>query len=271
MFEWGGDNVFISAMNGAVIGLFFDVEVFMSNFATNDTFDLGSQMVLSDVILDSMNLTGSSVSYDSTNFTSYFFNDTSWYNGTVFLSSYVNITNSSASYDILDQVTASLTNISCIQQLFTEEITENHQDCQVGSIYFASNVVNTTITAVNITNYLFEYMNDDKNDDNYYYGINSTMTTASSHHHSKGVNSLVIVFGVLVAILAIVILILIIFTFFPSLVVNCIPKFCRNKYRVISTNFDFPHGPSLPLMTLHSTTQTTPATPTTNPDNILYV
>eukprot|EP01040_Poterioochromonas_malhamensis_P008245 gene8245-8915_t len=239
-------------MNGAVIGLFLDVEVFMSNFATIDTFDLGSQMVLSDVILDSMNLTGSSVNYDYMNFTSYFFNGTSC-------------------YDILDQITTSLTNISSIQQLFTDEIIQNHQDCQVGSIYYASNVINTTITALNITNYMFEYMNDDHNDDNYYYGGNSTTTAGSSHHHPKSVNSLEIVFGVLVAILAVIILILILLTFFPSLAVNCIPKFCRNKYRVISTNFDAPHGSSLPLTTLHSRTQTTLATPTTTTDNIVYV
>mmetsp|Transcript_23134 Transcript_23134/g.25354 ORF Transcript_23134/g.25354 Transcript_23134/m.25354 type:complete len:112 (-) Transcript_23134:81-416(-) len=111
-------------------------------------------------------------------------------------------------------------------------------------------------------------MTDDRNDDNYYYGGNSTTTAGSSHHHPKSVNSLVIVFGVLVAILAVIILILILFTFFPSLAVNCIPKFCRNKYRVISTNFDAPHGSLLPL---HSRTHTTPATPTTTTDNIVYV
>lgn len=202
-------------MNETLVGLSLDLEVYWSKITSNESLDLGSQIVLSSLIEQSLNLSEVSVFYHSTNFTLYSTSPNLFYDATSYLSSNVNIANISDYESLLDDLRTSLSDTLSLQTLLTSTLQDNHINCSYNrnNPYYAASLINSTLNAVNITSYAWQYSSED----DYYNSDDAPVYRFKDHEIS-------IIIGIIVVGLATIIFIM--FNFFPMTTYRLLPKNC---------------------------------------------
>jgi hypothetical protein len=129
--------------------LYLQLEVILSGLTSNQNLDYGSQYFLSNFLSNSINLSSNSFQLTNTRFIE---NNPSSYNASLLFDSYINITSPDTDGAmVLNNISFALSQIDSLQVSYATGLSANQLEYSSSNIYFAQDIINSTLSYINIT------------------------------------------------------------------------------------------------------------------------